>query len=107
MKEADTEDRGKQIAVGGLIMLLISVCVISLLLFWRLIPGWVGETVGLLAGVVSTPFFLEATFALLGFLIVVLLNSWRRKAAGDEFVEVDEKDLPAEYRSARGDGEQR
>ena len=103
MNDDYTENRGKQIAVGGLIMLLISVCVISLLIFWRVIPGWVGETVGLLAGVISTPFFLEGTFALLGFLIVILLNSWRRKAAGDEFVEVDEDDLPVEYRSANDD----
>ena len=80
-------------------MLLFSVAVISLLLFWKFIPGWVGEGVGMLAGVISTPFFMESSFVLMGFVIVILLNSWRRRRAGDEYVNVEEKDLPVEFRS--------
>ncbi len=103
MSEQDTtEHRGKQLAVGGLIMLLFSATIVSLLLFWRLIPGWVGETFGMIAGIVSTPFFLESSFAIAGFVVVILLNSWRRRKAGDEYVEIEEKDLPAEYRSEPG-----
>lgn len=104
MSEKHTEEhRGKQLAVGALIMAGFSVSIVSLLLFWRLIPGWVGETVGMIAGIVSTPFFLEATFAVSGFVVVILLNGWRRKRAGDEYVEIEEKDLPAEYRSEPGE----
>lgn len=103
MTEQDvTEHRGKQLAVGVLIMLLFSVSIVSLLLFWRLIPGWVGETIGMIAGIVSTPFFLESSFAIAGFVVVILLNSWRRRKAGDEYVEIEESDLPAEYRSEQG-----
>ncbi len=107
MLEVDTENRGKQLWVGGVIIFGIAASVISLLIFWRHIPGWVGETVGLIAGVISTPFFLEGSFLMIGFTVVVLLNNWRRKVAGDEFVEVDVSELPEEMRGEmkRVDGE--
>jgi len=100
----DDESRGKQIAVGAGILIGLFAFVISLVSFWRLIPGWVGESVGIVAGVISTPFFLEASFALAGFMIVIFLNSWRRKRNGGEFVEFDVKDLPVEYRSDTDQG---
>lgn len=95
---ANDENRGKQIAVGAVIVFGFFTLAIGLLALWRLIPGWVGEAVGFFAGVISTPVFLEASFGTAGLMIVILLNSWRRKKQGDEFVEVDVKDLPAEYR---------
>ena len=98
-KQDLTEHRGRQLAVGGLIILIVSVSVISLHLFWRNIPGWIGESVGVFAGVISTPFFMEFSFTMLGLGIVIALNSWRRRSGGGEFIEVDEKDLPAEFRS--------
>jgi len=98
MTEEDFENRGKQFFVGALIIATISGGVICLVCFWRLIPGWVGETVGMIAGLISSPFTLEVSFFLMGLVSVVLLNSWRRKLAGDDFVEVDEKDLPEEFR---------
>ncbi|MFM2198711.1 MAG: hypothetical protein RLZZ505_2143 [Verrucomicrobiota bacterium] len=86
-----TESRGKQFLVGGTILLVVAVAVISLLLFWREIPGLLGETVGKMVGIMSTPFFMEASFVILGFLIVVILNTWRRHKEGDEFVTIETK----------------
>lgn len=87
-----TESRGKQILVGGAILLAVSTVVVSLLLFWREIPGLLGESVGKFVGIMSTPFFMEASFAILGLLIVLSLNIWRRHKEGDEFVAIEEKD---------------
>lgn len=80
-------------------MLVFSTAIISLLLFWRFIPGWVGESVGMLAGLISTPFFMEFSFVVMGFIIVVSLNAYRNKSQGGDFVEIDPKDLPDQFRS--------
>lgn len=94
-KESSDENRAKQIAVGGIIIVSLMTSVVCLLVFWRFIPGWVGESVGRVAGLISTPFILEISFFVMGLGIVVLLNSWRRKKAGDEFVEFDEQEFQA------------
>jgi len=97
MSEQSTqENRGKQVAVGGIIIFSLMASVICLLVFWRYIPGWVGESVGKVAGLISTPFILEASFFVMGLGIVVLLNSWRRKKDGDDFVEFNERDFRVE-----------
>lgn len=83
------ESRGKQILAGGLILFSVSVVMVSFLMGWRFIPGWVGESLGTVAGVMSTPFFMEGTFLLLGLFIVLGLNTWRRHKAGDEFVTIE------------------
>ncbi len=81
--------RGKQILVGAAVLGALTVLVCSLLFGWRLIPGWVGEAFGMVAGVFSTPFFMEGSFAVIGLLIVLGLNIWRRHREGDEFVEIE------------------
>ena len=48
--------------VGGTILLVVACLVISLLMFWREIPGLLGETVGKVVGIMSTPFFMETSF---------------------------------------------
>lgn len=83
------EGRGKQIFVGGAILAVLTVLVVGLLVGWRLIPGWVGEAFGMVAGVLSTPFFMEGSFVLIGIFIVLGLNIWRRRKEGDEFVEIE------------------
>jgi hypothetical protein len=93
-----TKSRGKQFLVGGTILLIVACLVISLLIFWREIPGLLGETVGKVVGIMSTPFFMEASFVILGFFIVVSLNTWRRQKEGDEFVTIETK-AEAEDRS--------
>lgn len=95
-KQSTHENRGKQVVVGGVIICSLMASVICLLVFWKYIPGWVGESVGKVAGLISTPFILEASFFVMGLGIVVLLNSWRRKKDGDDFVEFDAQDFRAE-----------
>lgn len=95
-KQLTNENRGKQVAVGAGIIVAFMTAVICLLVFWRYIPGWVGESVGKVAGLISTPFILEASFFVMGLGIVVLLNSWRRKKDGDDFVEFNEKGFRVE-----------
>ena len=87
------ESRRTQILVGAGIMFTVAAVVVTFLMCWRFVPGWVGESLGTVAGALSTPFLMEGSFALLGFFIVIGLNIWRRKKAGDEFVTIEVEDL--------------
>jgi hypothetical protein len=89
--EKATENRGKQVLVGAAIMFLVSGSMVGMLMGWRFIPGWVGESVGTVAGIMSTPFFMEASFIVLGLVIVLALNIWRRNREGDELVFLEER----------------
>lgn len=82
--------RKKQVMIAFAILATITVCALSLLLGWRFVPGLLGEWLGVFAGLISTPFFLEGSFVVLGLLIVTSLNSWRRSKEGDEFVYLDQ-----------------
>jgi len=93
--------RGKQFFVGAMILLVVMLGFVMLLLSWRKIPGLLGETVGKMVGIMSTPFFMEASFVILGFLIVVTLNTWRRHKEGDEFVSIETEGEPADRPDAR------
>lgn len=96
--EAIDGERRKQILIGAGILVTLTLLILTALLGWRFLPGLLGEWVGIIVGVMSTPFFLEGTFILLGMTTVVLLNSWRRHKEGDEFVyleQVDGPDVPA------------
>jgi hypothetical protein len=88
-KESNDEGRAKQVAVGAVIMFVIFGSVISLISLWRCIPGWIGECIGMFAGLISSPFILEGFFVIMGFFLVLFLNSWRRKMRGGDFVEFD------------------
>jgi hypothetical protein len=41
-------------------------------------------------GIVTTPFFMEASFAILGLVIVISLNHWRQHKDGDELVYLEQ-----------------
>lgn len=86
--------RHRQILIAVMILGTITVCVVSLLLGWRLVPGLFGEWLGVFAGLISTPFLMEGSFVVLGLLIVVGLNSWRRVKDGEEFVYLDQVEGP-------------
>ncbi len=108
MTETDETEgsRRKQILLGAAILGTITVSALTLLIGWRLVPGLFGEWLGVIAGILSTPFFLEASFFIMGLLIVVSLNSWRRTKDGDEFVYLEQvqgpevKNLPEQARWA-------
>lgn len=66
--------------VAALILLIASA---------RFLPGVGGEFFGRILGVISTPFLMEASFLVLGFVLVMTINLWRQRREGDEFVELD------------------
>jgi hypothetical protein len=88
------DDRRKQIAIGVAMLIGLTAIILTGLLGWRYLPGMLGEWVGTVVGVLSTPFFLEGSFILLGLLTVVFLNSWRRHKEGDEFVYLEQIEGP-------------
>lgn len=91
--------RKKQVLIAASILGTIMFLAVSLIMGWRMVPGLLGEWLGVLAGLISTPFFLEGSFFVMGILIVTSLNSWRRAKEGDEFVyleQVDGPDVPAD-----------
>lgn len=95
----ERDERYKQLGVGMIILIVVTVVVVGLLGGWRYIPGVVGEWIGIVMGVATTPFILETTFFLLGLTIVLFLNSYRRHREGDEFVYLDQiegPDVPAD-----------
>lgn len=84
------DERVRQVAVGAIILILLAVTVSGLLLGWRLLPGVLGEWVGTMIGIATTPFFMEASFAILGLVTVITLNHWRMAREGDEFVYLEQ-----------------
>jgi hypothetical protein len=88
------DERTKQVAVGAGILLALALAVCSLLAGWRHLPGLLGEWVGFMVGVATTPFILEASFAILGLTVVLAINQWRRNRAGEEMVYLEQTDSP-------------
>jgi uncharacterized membrane protein len=95
------DERVKQVVIGVGILIMLTVAVTVTLVGWRLLPGLLGEWVGTMIGIITTPFFMEASFAILGLVIVITLNHWRGRKDGDEFVYLEQvagpdvpKDLP-------------
>jgi len=88
------DERVKQVAVGAGILVAIGVIVPTTLLGWRYLPGLFGETVGTIIGMMTTPFVMETSFIILGIIIVITLNNWRRFKEGDDFVYLEQIDGP-------------
>jgi hypothetical protein len=88
------DERVKQVAIGAGLLIALAVVVTGLLLGWRLLPGLMGEWVGTMVGIMTTPFFMEATFAILGLVTVITLNHWRQHKDGDEFVYLEQVSGP-------------
>ena len=76
----------RQVAIAAAILAGVSGGGVSLWVGWRGVPGVAGESLGMLAGVVCTPFFLEASLVMLGVLIVLVANAIQRQRDGDDFV---------------------
>ena len=99
MIPAEDQERRKQIAVGGSILLTLTVLICLALTGWRYLPGLLGEWIGTMIGALTTPFILETSFVILGFIIVIAINTWRRHKDGDELVyleSVSGPDVPAD-----------
>jgi hypothetical protein len=88
------DERARQIAVAAAILLGLAVLVCTALLGWRRVPGVTGEWLGFVIGVMTSPFLMEASFAVLGITLVVAINCWRRERAGDELVYLEQVNDP-------------
>lgn len=91
------DERVKQVAVGAGILITLAILVPGALLGWRLLPGVWGEWLGTLIGLMTTPFVMETSFVILGIVLVITLNHWRRVKEGDDFVfleQIDEENAP-------------
>lgn len=84
------DERVKQVMTAAVLLAALAAVVVCMLLFWRLVPGVAGEWLGMVVGIMSSPFFMEATFVALGVLIVMVVNAVRRHREGDDFVTVEE-----------------
>jgi hypothetical protein len=94
MTRADDDNRARQLAVGVGILVILTVVVCGVLIGWRYLPGLLGEWIGMMIGVMTTPFFLEASFVIIGLTVVVAINHWRQKRDGDELVYLEQVDGP-------------
>lgn len=84
------DERIRQVAIAIGILMAVAGGVLGLWLGWLNLPGAVGEMLGMIVGIISTPFFLEATFVLLGCLILVVVNSIQRHREGEEWVSAEQ-----------------
>lgn len=99
-------DERKQQVMVGLAVLAGVAALILLIASGRHLPGLGGEFFGRVLGIITTPFLMETSFIILGFVLVMSLNLWRRHRDGDEFVDLDRfsEDLPESAREAASSG---
>ena len=72
--------------LGGVAGLFVAVA------FGAHLPGVAGEFFARVLGIATTPFILEASLLIFGFVIVLTLNQWRQMREGDEFVYLEQVD---------------
>lgn len=89
MTQVDNDNRVKQIAAGAAILAVLTLVVCGTLVGWRYLPGLLGEWLGMMVGVMTTPFLLEASFVVLGLTVVLALNYWHQRRTGDEWVDFE------------------
>jgi len=88
-----SDPRVKQVLVG--IAAIFLVCGIVWFIWWGgTLPGFMGEWFAMVLGIITTPFLMEASFIVLGLLIVIAINSWRLHRDGDELVYLDQVEGP-------------
>jgi uncharacterized membrane protein len=90
MRLRSDDERVKQVLIAMAILAAVACGVVTLWLGWMHIPGPAGEFLGMIVGIMSTPFFLEASFVVVGVLIVIVVNAVRRHRDGEDFVTVEQ-----------------
>ena len=98
MSRSAEEERKLQMVIGAGILLVVTGGVVLLWFGWRHVPGPAGEFLGMVVGLMSTPFILESSFFVLGCMILLVIHLVRRRLEGDEFVSLEE--LEARGRSS-------
>ena len=90
------DERKRQVTIGALVIAGVW-GLFMLLVMSTGLPGLAGEFFSRIVGIVTTPFLMEASVIILGFVLVLLINHWRHHREGDELVYLDEvKDAPKE-----------
>jgi hypothetical protein len=84
------DERRTQILVCAAILLTLTLAMSGLLMGWRHLPGLLGEWTGFIVGIMTSPFFMEASFAVIGLTIVLAVNHWREKKSGDELMHLEQ-----------------
>lgn len=107
VKDDQTTFPTKQVVVVASILLGLTLLVCGALLGWRHLPGVWGEWIGAMVGMMSTPFFLEASFIFIGLTIVMWINHVRQKRDGDELVYLEEMQTPSKKSFEEGESESR
>jgi len=92
---ADDDPRRKQLIIGLGILTVLILVVPTFYALYRFVPGLFGDWLGVIAGVMSTPFLLEFFFVVIGIIIVIGLNHVRQRREGDEFVYLEQVNDPA------------
>lgn len=88
----DTDHRKTQIVIGATILMAITVAICGALIGWGYLPDILAEWIGLMIGIATSPFFMELSCVVMGLMLVVIINHWRRLRDGDEFVTLPSAD---------------
>ncbi len=83
------DERRRQVGVAAAILGCVAVGFIALAVGAHL-PGLAGEFFARILGFATTPFILESSLFILGFVVVLTLNQWRQMRDGDEFVSLEQ-----------------
>ena len=86
------DPRVKQVAAAILVFAVLALVIVLVMTGWRSLPEVWADWIGTMVGIMTTPFFLEASFIFIGLAIVVAINHWRQKREGDDFVEIEVED---------------
>lgn len=88
------DERPRQVIAGVAVIAGFSGLLV-LIAAGRFLPGLGGEFFGRILGIISTPFLMEVTLAVMGLVLVLTINHWRQQREGDELVYLEEvKDAP-------------
>lgn len=85
----------RSILVGAMICGATAVFLCGLLLSRLYLPGLFGEWFSLMVGVLTSPFIMEFSLIILGFVLILGINTWRRHREGDEFRYLEQVAQPA------------
>lgn len=89
------DERPRQVVAGIAVIAGFSGLLV-LIAAGRFLPGLGGEFFGRILGIISTPFLMEATLAVMGLVLVLTINHWRQQRDGNELVYLEEiEDPPA------------
>ena len=85
------DERPRQVIAGVAVIAGFSALLV-LIAAGRFLPGLGGEFFARILGIISTPFLMEVTLAVMGLVLVLTLNHWRQRREGDELVYLEEID---------------